>query len=50
MPDKVVESCQQAWSDINAKPIPDGPSAAKQRSWDYSVVERVFSFFYYNIR
>ena len=44
MPDKVVESCQQAWSDINAKPIPDGPSAAKQRSWDYPVVEREFSF------
>ena len=32
MPDKVVESYQQTWCDILAKPIPNGPSATKQRS------------------
>ena len=43
MPDKVVESYQQTWCDMNAKLIPDGPSATKQRSWDNPVVEREFA-------
>ena len=40
---EVIESCQQAWCDINVKPIPDGPSATKQCSRDNRLVEREFS-------
>ena len=43
MPDKVVEYYPQTWYDINVKPIPDGPSATKQRFWDNPVVEREFA-------
>ena len=43
MSNKVVESYQQMWSDINAKPIPDGPSATKQQHWDSPVAEREFA-------
>ena len=43
MPDKMVDSYQQTWCDINAKPIPDRPSATKQRSCDDPVVEMEFA-------
>ena len=33
---------QQTGSDINAKPIPDGPSAINQQSWHNPVVKREF--------
>ena len=44
MPDKVVKSYPQIWCGINAKPLPDKPSAIKQRSWDNPVVKREFAF------
>ena len=43
MPDKVIESYQHTWCDLNAKPVLDEPSATKQRSWDNPVVERKFA-------
>ena len=43
MSDKVVESYQQACCNINAIPVPDGPSATKQQSWENTVMEREFA-------
>ena len=49
MPGKVVESYQQTWCAINAKPIPDGTISNQTTILGNPVVEREFALLQHQV-